>query len=70
MLFAYREENRMSLKWVGDSLVVVWENPRPSNEAHIGFFDGPTISKVISHIASDYRLKRFKKRKHKMRKAK
>lgn len=47
---------------------IVWVDNKPSPPPHVGFFINPKFERVIIHAASDYKMSRFKKRKHKMRK--
>ena len=46
-------------------------NDRPAPPlSHVGGYVSPKFSNMISHMGTDIRMKRFKKRKFKMRKAK
>lgn len=47
---------------------IVWVDNKPAPLPHVGFYISPKFERIITHAASDYKMSRFKKRKHKMRK--
>ena len=50
---------------------ILWIDSRPAPPiSHVGGYANPKFSNMISHMGTDIRMKKFKKRKHKMRKAK
>ena len=50
---------------------ILWIDDRPALPlSHVGGYVNPKFSNMISHMGTDIRMKRFRKRKFKMRKAK